>query len=137
LGGIDEPAYIEALAHIQRATRELGIDRLMQENDVRVLVAPSGVISSRIDPINGDVWPSWAGAGDLAAVAGYPHLTVPMGSIKSLPIGISFIGGKDQDAGVLSYGFAFEQATRLRPEPEYLKSAEDRNDVAAAMKSKQ
>jgi len=137
LAGIDDPAYIKARTHVQRATRERGIDRLMQENDVRVLVAPSGVISPRIDPINGDVWPSWAGAGGLAAVAGYPHLTVPMGSIKNLPIGISFIGGKDQDAAILSYGFAFEQATRLRPEPEYLKSAEDLDDVATAMKSKQ
>ncbi|MDZ4729242.1 MAG: amidase [Xanthomonadales bacterium] len=137
LGGIDDPAYIEARTHVQRATRERGIDRLMQENDVRVLVAPSGVMSPRIDPVNGDVWPAWAGAGELAAVAGYPHLTVPMGSVKNLPIGISFIAGKDQDAAILSYGFAFEQATRLRPEPEYYQSAEDRNDVAAAMKSKQ
>jgi len=137
LGGIDEPAYIQARTNVQRATRELGIDRLMQENNVQVLVAPSGVMSPRIDPINGDVWPEWVGAGELAAIAGYPHLTVPMGSIKSLPVGISFIGGKDQDAAILSYGFAYEQATMLRPEPEYLKSAEDRNDVAAAMKSKQ
>lgn len=137
LGGLDEPAYIEARTRVQRATREHGIDRLMQENDVRVLVAPSGVMSPRIDPINGDIWPAWAGAGEIAAIAGYPHLTVPMGSVKNLPIGVSFIGGKDQDAAMLSYGFAFEQATRLRPEPKYYQSAEDRNDVAAAMKSKQ
>jgi amidase len=128
---------IEARTNVQRATRERGIDRLLQENDVRILVAPSGVPSPPIDPVNGDVWPSWAGAGELAAVAGYPHLTVPMGSVKNLPVGISFIGGKDQDAAILSYGFAFEQATRLRAEPEYLESAEDRDDVAAAMKSKQ
>ncbi len=135
LGGIDDPAYIEARTHVQRATRERGIDLLMQENDVRVLVAPSGVMSPLIDPVNGDVWPSWAGAGELAAVAGYPHLTVPMGSVKNLPVGISFIGGKDQDAAILSYGFAYEQATRLRPEPAYLESAEDRDDVAAAMQA--
>jgi amidase len=137
LGGIDDPAYIEARNNVQRATRERGIDRLMQENDVRVLVAPSGVMAPRIDPVNGDVWPSWAGAGEIPAVAGYPHLTVPMGSVKNLPVGISFIGGKDQDAAILSYGFAFEQATGLRPEPAYLDNAEDLDDVAAAMKSKQ
>lgn len=137
LGGIDDPAYIAARTRVQRATRERGIDLLMREYDVRVLVAPSGVLSPRIDPVNGDVWPSWAGAGGLAAKAGYPHLTVPMGTVKSIPIGLSFIGGKDQDAAVLSYGFAYEQATNLRAEPGFLKSAEDRVDVAAAMKSRQ
>jgi len=136
LGGIDEPAYLTALANVQRATRERGIDLLMREHDVQVLVAPSGALAPRIDPVNGDVWPSWAGAGGLAAKAGYPHLTVPMGTVKSIPIGLSFIGGKDQDAAVLSYGFAYEQLTKLRAEPTYLKTAEDRPDVAAAMKSK-
>ena len=136
LGGIDDPAYISARTNVQRATRERGIDLLMQEYDVQVLVAPSGALASRIDPVNGDVWPAWAGAGGLAAKAGYPHLTVPMGTVKSIPIGLSFIAGKDQDAAVLSYGFAYEQATKLRAEPAYLKSAEDRPDIAAAMKSK-
>ena len=134
LGGIDDPAYITARTNVQRATRERGIDLLLHEYDVQVLVAPSGALSPRIDPVNGDVWPSWAGAGGLAAKAGYPHLTVPMGTVKSIPIGLSFIGGKNRDAEVLSYGFAYEQATKLRAEPEYLKSAEDRTDVTAAMR---
>lgn len=136
LGGIDDPAYVSARTNVQKATRERGIDLLMREHDVQVLVAPSGALTPRIDPVNGDVWPAWAGAGGLAAKAGYPHLTVPMGTVKSIPIGLSFIGGKDQDSAVLSYGFAYEQATRLRAEPTYLRSAEDRADVAAAMKSK-
>jgi len=136
LGGIDDPAYITARTNVQRATRELGIDLLMREYDVQVLVSPSGALASRIDPVNGDVWPAWAGAGGLAAKAGYPHLTVPMGTVKSIPIGLSFFGGKDQDAAVLSYGFAYEQATKLRAEPAYLNSAEDRVDVATAMRSK-
>lgn len=136
LGGIDDPAYITARTNVQSATRERGIDLLMHEYDVQVLVAPSGALASRIDPVNGDVWPAWAGAGGLAAKAGYPHLTVPMGTVKSVPIGLSFIAGKDQDAAVLSYGFAYEQLTKLRAKPAYLNSAEDRADVAAAMKSK-
>ena len=136
LGGLDDPAYIAARTNVQRATRERGIDLLLKEHDVRVLVAPSGALASRVDPVNGDVWPSWAGAGGLAAKAGYPHLTVPMGTVKNVPIGLSFIGGKDQDAAVLSYGFAYEQVTRLRVEPAYLGSAEDLIEVAAAMKSK-
>jgi amidase len=136
LGGIDDPAYISARTNVQKATRELGLDLLLREHDVQVLVAPSGPLAPRIDPVNGDVWPPWAGAGGLAAKAGYPHLTVPMGTVRNVPIGLSFMGGKDQDAAILSYGYAFEQATRLRPEPAYLKSVEARSDVAAAMKSK-
>ncbi|MCP4047617.1 MAG: amidase [Gammaproteobacteria bacterium] len=134
LGGIDDPAYITARNNVQSATRERGIDLLMQEYNVSILVAPSGALAPRVDPVNGDVWPAWAGAGGLAAKAGYPHLTVPMGTFRSIPIGLSFIAGKDQDAAVLSYGFAYEQATKLRAEPTYLKSAEDRPDVATAMK---
>ena len=136
LGGIEDPSYITARTHVQRATRERGIDLLMREYDVQVLVAPSGALAPRIDPVNGDVWPAWAGAGGLAAIAGYPHLTVPMGTVRSVPIGLSFIGGKDQDAAILSYGFAYEQATKLRAEPTYLKSAEDLVEVATAMKAR-
>ncbi len=134
LGGIDDPAYITARNNVQSATRERGIDLLMQEYNVSILVAPSGALAPRVDPVNGDVWPAWAGAGGLAAKAGYPHLTVPMGTFRSIPIGLSFMAGKDQDAAVLSYGFAYEQATKLRAEPTYLKSAEDRPDVTTAMK---
>jgi amidase len=136
MGGINDPAYITARTNVQSATREHGIDRLMREYDVQVLVAPSGALASRVDPVNGDVWPPWAVAGGLAAKAGYPHLTVPMGTFRSIPIGLSFMGGKDQDADVLSYGYAYEQASRLRAEPAYLESAEDRADVASAMRSR-
>ena len=59
-----------------------------------------------------------------------------MGTFRSIPIGLSFMGGKDQDADVLSYGYAYEQASRLRAEPAYLESAEDRADVASAMRSR-
>lgn len=136
LGAIDDPDYITARTNVQKATRENGIDMLMKKYDVQVLVAPSGALAPRVDPVNGDVWPAWAGAGGLAAKAGYPHLTVPMGTVRSVPIGLSFMGGKDQDAAILSYGYAYEQATKLRAEPAYLKSAEDRADVATAMKSR-
>ena len=110
-----------------------GIDRLLSEFDVDMLVSPSGPIASRIDPINGDVWPSWSGAGYLAAVAGYPHITVPMGEVHGIPIGFSILGSAGQDAEILSYGYAFEQATKLRVEPKYLNSAEDRAEIQKAM----
>jgi len=132
-GSLDDEAYKQALKALMNAARIHGIDALLAENNVDILVAPSGPIPGRIDPINGDVWPSWAGAGSLAAIAGYPHLSVPMGTVHGLPIGISFIGGQDKDAEILSYGYAYEQKTQMRPDPQYLKSAEDRPEIAGAM----
>ncbi len=132
--GLDDPDYLAARGTILKAMRSDGIDALLATHDVAVLVAPSGAIASRVDPVNGDVWPEWAGAGSMAAIAGYPHLTVPMGTVHSVPIGLSFIGAKDQDAAVLSYGYAFEQQTRLRAEPRYLSDAEALSDIATAMK---
>lgn len=134
LGGLDDEDYITARDAVQSATRENGIDKLLSEYDVDILVSPSGVIAPRVDPVNGDVWPDWAGGGYLAAIAGYPHASVPMGTVHGLPVGVSFIGGKDEDAAVLSFAYAYEQATGHRAEPEYLKDAEARPEVAAAMK---
>ncbi|OZB13121.1 MAG: amidase, partial [Rhodobacterales bacterium 34-62-10] len=133
LGPLTEQSYLDARALVQSAARENGIDRLLKEYDVDALVSPSGPVSPRVDPVNGDVWPAWAGAGYLAAVAGYPHLTVPMGEVHGIPLGVSFMGGKDADAVLLAYGYAYEQATQLRPDPQYLETAEDRPEIAAAM----
>ncbi|WDI33250.1 amidase [Hyphococcus flavus] len=133
-GGLDDEDYITARDDVQTAAGRDGIDRLLDEYDLDVLVSPSGPVASRIDPINGDVWPNWAGAGYLAAIAGYPHLTVPMGTVHGVPVGVSFMGAKDQDASVLSYGFAYEQRTKHLTEPQYLSSAESRSEIKEAMK---
>ncbi len=131
--GLDNAAYLAARERVQRQTRELGLDRLLDAHDVDVLVAPSGPLSPRIDPVNGDVWPDWSGAGYLAAIAGYPHLSVPMGEVYGIPIGLSFIGGANADAAVLSFGYGYEQASQLRPEPGYLPGVDHRQDIASAL----
>lgn len=133
LGPLTDEAYLEALEFVQAATREKGIDRLLAEHQADVLVSPSGPIAPRFDPVNGDVWPAWAGAGFMAAISGYPHLSVPMGEVHGVPLGVSFIGGRNRDADILAYGYAYEQKTGLRPEPGYLATAEDRPEIAAAM----
>lgn len=133
LGPLTDKAYTDALTLIQSATRENGIDKLLAAHNVSVLVAPSGPISPRTDPVNGDVWPEWAGAGWAPAIAGYPHLTVPMGDVHGIPLGVSFFGARNADAAMLAYGYAYEQATRLRPEPHYLPTAESRPEIAPAM----
>ena len=133
-GPLTDADYLDARKAVLSATRENGIDALLANNKVDILVAPSGPVPGRIDPINGDIWPSWAGAGYLAAVAGYPHLSVPMGDVHGLPVGLSFMGAKDKDADVLSFGYAYEQKTQKRIEPQYLNAAEDRPEIAKAMK---
>jgi amidase len=133
LGPLTDEAYVNALKLVQSATRENGIDKLLADHNVSVLIAPSGPVAPRVDPVNGDVWPEWAGAGWAAAVAGYPNLTVPMGDVHGVPVGISFMGGKGTDAAILAYGYAYEQASGIRLTPKYLESAEDRPELKAAM----
>jgi amidase len=133
-GPLTDKIYLNAKKDVQLGTGADGIDRLMSENSVDMLVSPSGPVASRVDLINGDVWPSWAGAGYLAAVAGYPHITVPMGDVHGVPVGFSIMAGKNEDGAVLSYGYAFEKAGGKRLDPEYLRSAEDRIEIRDAIR---
>lgn len=130
---LSDPVYISARENVQTTTRSGGIDLMLGQNNVQVLVSPSGPVAPRVDPVNGDVWPSFPGAGGWAAVAGYPHLTVPMGTVHNIPVGVSFISGANRDADVLAFGYAFEQRTMHRAEPQYLTGAESLADVSAAM----
>jgi amidase len=83
----------------------------------------------KIDAANGDQI-GGGGAGGLAAVAGYPHLTVPMGSVMGLPVGVSFIGPAWSEARLLGYGYAYEQAARAKGTPHFLPSIEGAVPVA-------
>jgi len=120
LEATDEAAYRTALETNLKATREDGIDRLLAEHDVAVLVAPTAGPAWTTDLVTGDNFGGNIGAGSLAAIAGYPHLTVPMGAVERLPVGISFMGGKWQDHAVLKIGAAYERArTAALPEPSF------------------
>ncbi|MEO1656198.1 MAG: amidase [Pseudomonadota bacterium] len=113
-GGMDDADYQRAVANTLSTTGPEGIDRLLSAYDVELLVAPSTGPAFLIDPVRGDIDSSDAGAGWLAAIAGYPHLTVPMGGVGGLPLGLSIIGTKWDDAAVLRTGQAFED---ILPEP--------------------
>ncbi|MEL7545428.1 MAG: amidase [Pseudomonadota bacterium] len=112
-----DPDFVALRERLLKATREDGIDALLAEHQVDVLVAPSGPLAPLIDPVNGDVWPSWVGFGSMAAIAGYPHLTVPMGGFRGIPLGVSFIGTAGQDAEILALGYAYEQVSQKRMSP--------------------
>ena len=131
--GLEDEAYLTAVKDVLTGVRENGIDKFLNDNPVDFLVSPSGPLAPRTDPVNGDVWPEWSGAGSIAARAGYPHLTVPMGDVHGIPIGLSFFGTAGQDADILGYGYVYEQSSHLRRDPGYLISAEDRPEIAAAM----
>ncbi len=57
-------------------------------------------------------------------MAGYPHLTVPMGTMRGLPVGLSFMGARGTDAAILNAGYAYEQRARARVAPRYLPTAD-------------
>jgi amidase len=127
--GLDE-AWREARDISLRLAGEEGIDRLLREHEVVALVAPTRPAAWRIDAVHGDVSPGGGIAGSLAAVAGYPHLTVPMGQVRGLPVGLSFIGPKWSDGLILALGFAYEQASHKRIEPRLIESIEESEEIA-------
>ena len=122
-----------AVEAIKAASGQNGIDQLLNNANVDVLVAPSGPLAPPIDLINGDVWPAWVGAGYLAAIAGYPHLTLPMGVVKGLPLGISVMGAENTDSLVLTTGKAIEQVLRPATVPRFSKSASKQAENIAAV----
>jgi amidase len=119
--GLDEPSYREASTTAKRLAGPDGIDRLVAQHRLDALVAPTGGPSWRSDLVLGDNF-SGGGASRLPAVAGYPHLTVPMGYVEGLPVGLSFIGPAWSEARLLSFGYAFEQLTKHRRRPAYRES---------------
>ncbi len=117
-GGLDSPAYLAAREKAVRLAGPEGIDRLLKAYDVDLLVGVTNGPAWTSDLAKGDDYKS-PGTSQLPAVAGYPHLTVPMGVVGGLPIGLSFIGRKWSDADVLAAGYAYEQASRKRATPTY------------------
>jgi amidase len=130
--GLDDPAYKKARQLSFQAAGPNGIDKLLKDNNVVALVGPTAGPAWKIDAVNGDQF-SGGGAGNLAAVAGYPHLTVPMGLIKGLPVGLSFMGPKWSEARLLSLGYAYEQARGPFPAPKLYPSIEASPEIAPLM----
>ena len=125
LGDLTTEEYTQGLAQVLKATRQDGIDKLMADNDVQFLMAPSTAPTFLIDHVYGDSYPGGTGAGWVAAIAGYPHITVPMGSYKGLPTGVSFMSTAGKDKEVVAMGYAYEQASgALRVAPTFRPSLE-------------
>jgi amidase len=114
-GPLTEAAYLDALAAARRLSREQGIDATMNEHRLDAIVAPTGGPAWLIDHVNGDSF--GGGSSSPAAIAGYPNVTLPMGFVRGLPVGISFFGRAWSEPVLLRIAYAFEQATRHRRPP--------------------
>ncbi len=107
-------------ANNHKFSREEGIDKALKDNNLDALVAPSGSPAWLTDFIRGDN--SGGGFSSPAAVAGYPHITVPAGFVQGLPCGISFVGTAWSDAKLIGYAYAFEQASKVRKAPTFART---------------
>jgi len=120
--GLRDPAYVAARRRSLRAAGVDGIDKLIDANKLDALIAPSDGPAWRTDVVTGDH--TIGSADSLPAIAGYPHLTVPMGYVRGLPVGVSFIGKAWTEATLLALGSAYESATHHRRAPTYAPSIE-------------
>ncbi len=115
-GPLTDEAYLHAVRTIQRANREDGIDALVIEHELDAIVAPTRDLPWVTDHIKGDRLDGGSSAGP-AAIAGYPDISVPMGFVKGLPVGVSFFGRAWTEPALIRIAYAFEQATGQRRAP--------------------
>ncbi len=120
-GPLTTAAYLKARAACVRLSRKEGIDATMAKYKLDALVAPTQGPAWLIDWVNGDS--SSGGCSSPAAVAGYPHVTVPMGQVRGLPVGLSFFGRAWSESRLLALAYAYEQASHARKPPTFAASA--------------
>ena len=129
--GLDDPAYKAALAGSRSTARET-LDAALRNQHLDALVSPTTGPAWRVDLVDGDHFPG--SFSTLPAVAGYPHLTVPMGQVRGMPVGLSFVGPAWSDGRLLGFGYAFQETgVRFTP-PTFRASVEDDAAVRVAIK---
>jgi amidase len=121
--GLADAEYLGARAKSLRLAGTEGIDAMLKKADATILVEPTYGLPWLSDSVSGDHFDG-PSASELPAIAGYPHLTVPMGLAKGLPVGLSFIATAYGDQAVLNAGYAYEQASHARVAPRYLPVAD-------------
>jgi amidase len=117
-GDLSSPDYKKSLEKMLKATRENGIDKMMAANNLDALIAPTGSPAWKTDLLLGDHYVG--GSSSLAAISGYPAITVPMGFVKNLPVGITFFGMAWSEPVLLQIAYSYEQGTKHRKAPKYL-----------------
>jgi amidase len=113
-GGLDSAEYTEALKKL--LTVRTVIDDLLRVNQLDAICGTTNGVACCIDLISGD-YRTGPGFSGPAAMAGYPHITVPMGTVMDLPVGISFVGGAYTEPQLLGIAYGYEQASKKRVAP--------------------
>ena len=121
--GMNSEVYKEALENLKRLSQQEGIDRVMDENNLDLIIAPSGSPAWTTDWVNGDNY--HIGSSSPSAWAGYPIISVPMGEIHGLPVGLSFFGKAWSEPVLIEAAYAFEQVTQARIVPNFYKTDSD------------
>ena len=118
MGDLSSEEYINALEFALQESRENGIDRVMDKHNLDGLIAQTGGPAWQTDLVHGDRYE--LGSSSPAAISGYPSITVPMGNIKGLPVGISFFGKAWSEPTLIEMAYAFEYGTKHRIVPKYI-----------------
>ncbi len=119
-GDLTSDEYLEALKNSKRFAGKEGIDAVMEKHNLDAIIAQTNGPAWTIDWVNGDHFSG--GSSSPAAISGYPNITVPMGFVHGLPVGISFFGRAWSEPVLLKIAYAFEQATKHRQAPEFVES---------------
>jgi amidase len=129
-GGLSDPIYVKAHAVLGDGTRAL-LDRTLKTYRLDALIRPTAEPAFRLDVAKGDN--SGVTAAGVPAIAGYPHLTVPMGAVQGLPVGLSFMGPPWSESLLLALGADFERRAAARRPPQFLPSLEQLPATDAAL----
>lgn len=122
-GDLTSDEYLKALEESKRFAGKEGIDAVMEKHNLDAIIAQTNGPSWTIDWVNGDHFSG--GSSSPAAISGYPNITVPMGFVHGLPVGISFFGRAWSEPVLLKIAYAFEQATKHRKEPGFSETLEN------------
>jgi amidase len=114
-GALTDENYRAALLLAKKSTQDEGIDALLAEHQLDLIIAPTTGPAWKTDWINGDHY--LGAASSAAAISGYPHITVPMGYVHGLPVGLSMFSGKLQEGKLIEVAYDYEQSTLHRRSP--------------------